>query len=295
MNNARGRITNVQKTSISAQAYHALTRISASGLRTILTQSLRHFRYEIEHKAEPTPAMEFGTAYHAMLLEPEKFEQQYAIFDTEKRPDTSMTMAAKANTAWKDKFYADAETSGKSIIKKADYNIIADMGMVLMSNPDIEGLLSGGDREPTFIFEIDEVLGKARMDYVLLRGGKTVIVDLKTTTDASPRAFGNTAFKMRYHVQAAFYTDILAAYLGTDPDDIAFIFIAQEKDAPYVAQAYEVPLHVIRQGRDEYLAALEAFQYADENNAWRGYEDVDRRGGLRDLWFPEYGFQEVTV
>lgn len=295
MNNAKGRITNVKTMTVSAEAYHSMTRISATGLRTILTQSLRHFRYQQEHTEEPTAAMEFGAAYHAMILEPEKFAQNYAIFDTEQRPDKTMTMAAKANIAWKEKFYADAANEGKTVIKKTDFDTIADMGMVLMSNPDIANLLTGGNREMTFVFEIDDCLGKARMDYVLRRNGKAVIVDLKTTTDASPRAFGIAAYKLRYHAQAAFYTDVLAAELGIDPDDICFVFIAQEKDAPYVAQAYEVPVTVIRQGRDEYLAALAAFQQAEKNNDWRGYENPDERGGLRDLWFPEYGFAEVVV
>lgn len=295
MNNAKGRITNVKTMNVSAPAYHALTRISASGLRTILTQSLRHFQYQQEHKEDPTAAMEFGTAYHAMLLEPEKFTDSYAVFNTEARADKSMTMAAKANIAWKEKFYAEAANDGKTVIKKTDFDIITDMSMVLMSNPDIAALLTGGKREMTFVFEIDGIPGKARVDYVLRRNGRVVIVDLKTTTDASPRAFGSSSYKMRYHVQAAWYSDILAAHLCIDPDEVSFIFIAQEKDAPYVAQAYECPLHVIRQGRDEYLAALAAFLYAGENDDWRGYENPDERGGLRDLWFPEYGFQEVVI
>src|SRR5574344_1079999 len=52
--------------------------ISVSGLKKIKVSPAH---YKEAEKVEPTEAMIFGSAYHCFILEPERFENEYYIFD----------------------------------------------------------------------------------------------------------------------------------------------------------------------------------------------------------------------
>ena len=54
------------------QEYHSHDSISASGLKTIYKKSV--FHYLNQEQFVSTPAMNFGSAVHSVLLEPEKKE-----------------------------------------------------------------------------------------------------------------------------------------------------------------------------------------------------------------------------
>ena len=70
---------------------------------------------------------------------------------------------------------------------------------------------------------------KCRPDWISADGG--ILVDLKTTEDASPREFQRSIAKWRYHVQAGWYMAGIEAAYGTRPS--GFIFIAVEKKPPF--------------------------------------------------------------
>ncbi len=288
------KITNVKKVGIAAPEYHALPYISASGLKTIACKSLRHYRFEKDNPPQESAALEFGRAYHTFVLENAIFAAEYAIFDDKLCPNPDMTFAAKENKAWKQAFYRRAAAEGMTVISAEDFDTITAMRDALFAMPDIAELLTGGEFEPAFVFDIEGGKGKARLDYVLqTAAGLTVIVDLKTTLNAAPRPFGIDAYKRRYHIQAAFYTDVIAAYLGKDADAVKFAFVAQEKAAPYVAQVYFVPPAVIEQGRAEYQKLVEKVRVAEFFDSWPGYE-TENRLGSSELFFPHYGYGDVN-
>ena len=54
---------------LSNKAYHELPAISSSAVKTVATSSLYHWK---NAKFSSTPAMVLGSAFHAMVLEPEK-------------------------------------------------------------------------------------------------------------------------------------------------------------------------------------------------------------------------------
>ena len=67
---------------ISNEQYHASEGISRSKLM-LLDKSPYHFWYEtmsgFAEKQESTPAMNIGSAFHTMLLEPAKFQMEFAV------------------------------------------------------------------------------------------------------------------------------------------------------------------------------------------------------------------------
>lgn len=66
--------------SVPAREYHCLEgRASSSVIRAILNKSPAHGKAKMEDDSDPTPAMKFGTRMHTALLEPYRFEKDYAV------------------------------------------------------------------------------------------------------------------------------------------------------------------------------------------------------------------------
>lgn len=267
------------------EEYHAHGYVSSSQLRTILSQSLAHFIYSKNNHTPPTPAMEFGTAYHTLILEPQNFAKDYFTLDDNDRPCPDKDYKNTANREWKAEKIA--ENVHKSFVKKDEYEQLQAMREVINDNPFIVDLLEGCSFEDSFFTEIDGIGVRSRPD-----GYKdNVIIDLKTTADASPDGFGKSAANFKYHVQAALYHDILEQYDGKKR---TFVFIAQEKQAPYIVQLYYVPEYLLDIGRREYKRALGLLKQAVKTGEFPGFESKEQ-GGIRELELPHWALREVKA
>ena len=125
-------------------------------------------------------------------------------------------------------------------------------------------MIAGGAAEVSLFAAQMGVDCKGRLDYVV----DDVIVDLKTTEDASPAAFARSIANYRYHVQAAHYL-ALASELGMDAK--RFVFIAVEKEAPYAIARYELDpadLMLAEADRQKHLTRLASCQAFD---SWPSY------------------------
>ena len=93
----------------------------------------------------------------------------------------------------------------------------------------------------------DIIKCKGKVDCVYTRpvGNKNpkVLIDVKTTQDASPESFKRTAYRYGYHRQSAFYLN------GFEADE--FWFAVVEKEAPYRTALYKASEEFIEAGRRE--------------------------------------------
>lgn len=216
---------------ISNDAYHAGPGISKSHLDTIATGSPRHYWHKYlnpnREPQTPTPAMILGTAIHSIILEPDLFVHQYA-------PNPGIDRRTKAG---KEEWAAFvAENAGKQILSDEDYQICLRVRDAVYSHPVASGLLVGGKAEQTF-YAIDPETGeliKCRVDYLPDSG--SMIVDVKSTEDASPAGFGKSAANYRYDVQVAWYHHVLDTLYGGHPP--IWTFIAVEKTPPHAIGIY---------------------------------------------------------
>ena len=62
----------------SNEEYHSSGYLGKSKLMKILDCPAK-FKYALEHPPKPTPTLEFGTAVHMAVLEPEKFNEKYYV------------------------------------------------------------------------------------------------------------------------------------------------------------------------------------------------------------------------
>jgi exodeoxyribonuclease VIII len=98
-----------------------------------------------------------------------------------------------------------------------------------------------------------------------------VIVDLKTTDDASPEGFAKSIANWRYDVQDPYYRDGIK--LATGRTIKAFVFLAVEKKFPHAVGCYVLDQESIELGRAQYRADLNRFHECRVSANWPGYGD----------------------
>jgi exodeoxyribonuclease VIII len=289
---------NIQPFNGTDDKYHADKKyISASGMKK-LKVSPAHFKEEEEIKE--SDALLFGSAYHCFILESDKFEKQYYIFDDSVVCGALMAKGAKSPRATNDyKTWLAGEQSfsdGKIMIDKADFDKLQAMKDKLMHHPYAKMLLSNGVNEQGYMGTIETEAGiipvKFKPDHV--NENKKIIVDLKTTIDASADGFTRHAADLNYHLQASFYADLMERISG-DNRPYKFIFIAQEKKKPYAFNLFESSPQFISQGRYEYELLLQLYKYCIDNNTWPGYQVwCENKYGILELKLPAWGIKDIT-
>jgi len=278
------------------QYYDRHDFISYSGLKRIKI-SPAHFMFG--EKGEPSEAMEFGSAYHSYILEPEKFEQEYYVFDDHFICETLIAEGAKSPRATK--AYKEWEESenrligDKKVITIAQFNIIKEMKEVLMHHYYCKALLMNGKAEfpitGTLQTEIGDINIKAKPDFV--KEKYHFIVDLKTCADASAEMFTKSAADADYHIQAALYCDLMEMLTG-DGMSWNFYFIAQEKKKPYAFNIFEASPQFISQGRYEYEQLLRLYKMCQETGKWPGYQVFCKnKSGAIELNLPPRSIKKI--
>jgi len=166
---------------------------------------------------EETNAMRLGSGIHALLLEPEEFEERFCVIasfnlDPEnlraaKRKDEPIIdrmTDSKATTYYKAKV-ADfkAANGNKCFIDRMQYDTALTCIEALHTRGHFIDLVSRSNKEVTVYGEIEGVECKGRMDLL----ATDVIADLKTTHDVSD--FGRTTMKFGYLFKMAFYRELV--------------------------------------------------------------------------------------
>lgn len=291
---------NIQPFNGTDAEYHAdKSFISASALKK-LKISPAHYKEDTEEKTEETDAMLFGSAYHSFILEPEKFEKQYYIFDDSVVCGALIAKGAKSPRATNDyKTWKESEMSfsdGKILLDKVDFLKLQAMKDRLMGHPYAKMLLNNGINEQGYMGEIITEVGsinvKFKPDHV--NDKKKIIVDLKTTFDASADGFARHAADLNYHIQAALYSDLMAK-VSNDGREYQFFFIAQEKKRPFAFNLFEASAQFISQGRFEYEMLLQMYKYCCDNNVWPGYQIFcQNKYGILELKLPAWAIKDLT-
>lgn len=243
-----------------AADYHAVEALSSSGIRKLL-QSPLHYRLYRDRPSEPTAAMLFGTAVHCGVLEPDTFADRVVC-----APDVN-----KRTNAGRDLLAAfERDNAGRVILSPDDYARACTTVAAVRAHAAARKLLDGAEVEKS-IFWIDggyKVPCKARFD--AWQGG--IVVDLKTTTDASPDEFAKSIANFYYHAQAAMYCSGAEHALNRSPD--AFVFVVVESLPPHAVACYQLPnaailagMHLVNRAQARYAEVLASGQ-------WTGYPET---------------------
>lgn len=270
--------------------------ISASGLKKLKVSPM-HFR-EAE-KVEDTEAMIFGSAYHCYILEPEKFDSEFYIFNDmpiyEKLIGEGY-QSPRSTKAYKEWAQAEASNVGnRKSISPQVLESIKQMKERLFSHNYAKMLLTNGRPEVGYVGSINtqfgEIPAKFKPDYT--KDVKHLVIDLKTCQDASVDGFTRSAAEFDMHIQASFYADLLSKIEG-EGRDFTFMFIAQEKKVPYAFNIFEASQQFISQGRYEYEHLLQLYKFCSDNNRWPGYQVFcPNKYGINELKLPPWAIKSM--
>lgn len=243
--------------------YRSHEGVSRSELFQIAKSPL-HFKYAQENPTERSAALTFGAACHKYILEADDFFNEYVI----------APQVDRRTKEGKEKYNQFlAECGDREVISATDYDIITDMGDAIKANKAASELLyaDGAKYEQSF-FWTDSMTGEAvkcRPDAMVEVDGKKYIIDYKTTTSCADGQFEWSARKYGYKLQAGMYRE---GVFQNTLDDYGFIFIAQEKDAPYAVRIYVCTEEFINEGYDQYRELLGIYHHCKETGIWYGYE-----------------------
>ncbi len=204
-----------------SQNYFEAEGVSATLLKAIIQQSPVH-AVERMKSFKPSASMVLGTAVHASILEADQYDKLIAV-------SPSVDKRTKAGKA----IYAEflATTGDKTVISEDQQDMVEAMTMAVMDHPQAKSLLDGCDKEVEKFFEYEDLKCKAKIDCVHSDG---FIIDIKTTKDASPDAFGKQSANLLYHLQMAWY----AKAIGRSHKDCDCYIIAVENSAPHGVAVY---------------------------------------------------------
>lgn len=228
------------KTFITNEAYHADAAIGSTTLKTIDKKSVLH---AVNQTIKETDALVFGSALHCLILEPEQFDDKYAV-----KP------VCDRRTKLGKELYAEflEESEGKTIITQEQHTAVHGIAKSLANHPLVSNMLQGGESEVSYFADDSfyQVTRKCRLDY--FKNG--TIIDIKTCTDASPQGFLRSVIKYNYHLQASYYLDTV----NMSGEDTAkdFVFVAVENTFPYAVGVYKLDQQSLNAGRNRYKAAL---------------------------------------
>jgi exodeoxyribonuclease VIII len=237
------------------QDYHNKTEYLSKSLLDLIHKSPAHFQAYITGEKQPqTPAMIFGSLVHSLVFN----EDNFVIMPNVDR-------RTKEGKAIYEHFLS--ESTGKELIVNQDQFYTAmKIKAAVMNHPKAAALLRQGIAEKAVFSEINGVKVKIKPDFYNTEFN--LIVDLKTTQCAANDEFSKSVANYRYHVQAAFYTDVLKS-TGAKVD--GFMFIAVDKESPYNVEVYQLDNDAIERGRDEYLQDIETFKRCKNTGIWNGY------------------------
>lgn len=278
---------------MSSDEYHGAPGISSSGLR-LVGRSLAHYYAAYRDPArplrQPTDAMRAGTALHCLILEPEAFSARYAVVpaDAPQRPTRAMLEAKNpgAESMQRQGYWRlfDQMNAGKETIDAEDHGTVLGYESMqriqesVWSHPTVRELIEGGAVAESSVFarvpanvegleSCEDTLVKCRPDW---RPSKyNVLIDVKSTEDASVDAFQRAAMNYGYREASWWYPEVMGWAGLAKPE--AMFFVAFEKEAPFNVSFFEPSEAFVRKGRDGYkrsvgcVAALNRYAAAMES------------------------------
>jgi hypothetical protein len=235
---------------------------------------------------EESDTLRLGSLVHCLALEPSKVHEKFAVAPDVKG-NTKEGKAAKA---------AFAETiQGKTIVSSGVFDRAQTCLLALREHAEASAILQFAKRSDAMIEkpihgEWNGVAVAGTPDLVVLELG--LIVDVKTTSDASPAEFSKSVVNYGYHRQAAMYLELCQQAYGMAD---RFLFVVVKTTDPFEVAVYDLNFQALRQGRSELIELIDEYKRRSESGDW----SADWQKGVIELplprWYRDQSFQFSEV
>lgn len=267
--------------------YRDIDALNMSRLKEI-ERSPKRFVWRATHPLVTKP-LTLGKAAHCAVLEPERFDQDFVIWDKLTK-NGSGNIAPRSGEQW-EKF--KAENVGKSIITVEERNFAMAMQAAVRADPVAMKYLEVGDPEVTMEWDLSESWGlpprrcKARADWLTRMEDQRYVIGLKTAMDCREFAFGAAAARYGYALQWAWYHDGYRTITGIAP---RMKEIVVESAPPHEVMVYNVTEDILLEGRDRYLELLKILGECETSGKWPGPGGDTEHDLTLPTWY--YGQQD---
>lgn len=248
---------------IPAEEYHRRELgIASNTSLKLIRRSPAHYKAWIDGELEvaETAALRFGRAFHCALLEPDRFASAYP----ESPKFNRRTKVGRAEyEAWIEQ-YPDAMSAD-------DLDTIRKMVASVRRHPLASQMIRDGEPELTLSWK-DADTGlrcKSRLDYYVRE--LAMIVDAKSTEDASWEEFRKDVARYGYHVQDALYRSAASA-LNMPVQH--FVLLAVEKSPPFAVAPYTLDANGIGRGYAVARRDMDTLAHCLKTNRWPGYPET---------------------
>lgn len=207
-----------------------------------------------------TEAMIFGSAFHTIVLEPNKFDLQYAI-----KPE-GIDRRTKQGKSDYEEF--EARSAGKTIITQEQLDTLHEMQQSVYRHQQAWDLICGARYEHSIFWDDPNtaLTLKTRPD----AWHDNMTVDLKTIVSSDPRTFQNAMASHGYHIQSAMNREGIRS--ATEKDIMNHVFVCVEKTFPFLVAVYILDETALESAHSTLRLKLADMKYCKDKNEWPGYQ-----------------------
>lgn len=241
------------------EVYRASPGVSQSDLKKFEMSPAKAV-WEMEHPSKPSEAMQLGSAIHCALLEPDLFDEKYIL---KPKFDRRTKIGKQEAIDW------EAANFGKSGLEQNEMDVINRLAARFYNDDYFGRFFKGGKKEASFWSKDSEtgLIKRCRLDNY--NDEMCFLVDLKTTMCAYPPIFERDIGKYKYHIQAAYYTDIVREVTS---HGWPFVIVAVEKTKDCDISVHLISDAAICHGREMYKRYLRQYAHVKKTNIIGGYE-----------------------
>lgn len=271
--------------------------ISSSTLRTFAECPSRWFD---GYEAPDSDAKRWGTLLDCFVMTPKDFPKRfveqpshYTDKEGEQKPWRN-DKRIKAVADWLEK------NEGKETISA---NERFDLGMArdcLLADETIKAWLDSCDTQVWVKGEWADADGlvvpvQCLIDFVPRKDSEFAkcLGDLKTTRNASQRAWARWCWQAGYHIQAAWNIDLYCAASGEDRN--TFCFILSENYPPWQPAKRMLSQDFLIIGRNQYQIMMANYCHCLRTNRWPDYDEGDNSVQGWGLVQPENWMQQQAI
>lgn len=260
--------------------YHAdKERLSRSQLVDFLESPRNYKMLHVDRnpawKRKTSAAMDFGSACHRAILVQRDAEKAFVTIPD----DVLNSQGAKTGKAW---LQWKRENAGKHHLKAEQGAKWLEMWQSIQESDAASKLLMGdceGSREEfTIHWSYQAINLRCRIDRVI---PSFAVIDLKTINNADERAILREMTDRKLYLQAAMYRWAWSLVSG---DQLPFVFVFVEKEAPFRTVCRSVPEDWMEEGLAEVFDGLQRLQVCADFDHWPRQNDDQ----IREIVRPRY-------
>lgn len=275
------------------------------------TISMKHLRGYLDGQIaqKSSKDLNFGSALHCAVLEPDLFDERYEISRPCEAPlksgnragqDCGCSASFKSGGQWYcGKHAGDFAEPAESFVTPEEHARILAAMESLRNHPAVRLVRQHGGFESSLVWEWNGIKCKSRLDKEIPPGGKCppTIVDLKKVQvgKATTREVEAAIANWDYHIKMSFYALAYKAIYGEMPN-IVFVFI--EDNFPFDINVKALDADSLKIGLFEVEKTLLRYLDCMESGSWPGvsYDEATGREDISGVGLRDYvkrGYADV--